>query len=167
MRETTLTIALVSVLLTGCAGDEPADSTPDADLLLTNGRVYTLDWESPAPDGSVSTTAPFGEAGWYPDAGAVAVIGGTIAFVGSTEEAMAYRGATTRVIDLAGATVLPGLIDSHTHVFELGRSMQQVDLTGVATEAEAVALIAERAATIARDPTRMWPTTPACAASVA
>jgi hypothetical protein len=52
------------------------------------------------------------------------------------------------MIDLAGATVVPGLVDSHTHVFELGAALESIDLTDIATEEEAVALAAARAKTV-------------------
>ncbi len=120
-----------------------------ADLLLTNGRVYTLTWGEPGPDGAPALDAPYSAAaGWRPDAEAVAVRDGRILFVGSAADAEAYRGASTEVLDLGGAAVLPGLIDSHTHAVSLGMSLAKVDLTGVATEEEAVALIAERAAEV-------------------
>jgi predicted amidohydrolase YtcJ len=61
---------------------------------------------------------------------------------------MEHQGESTRIVDLAGATVIPGLVDSHTHVFGLGRKLDQVGLTDIATEEEAVALIAERAKTV-------------------
>ena len=47
---------------------------------------------------------------------------------------------------LRGATLLPGLVDSHTHVAVLGARLTRVDLFGVETEEEAIRLVAERAA---------------------
>jgi len=44
--------------------------------------------------------------------------------------------------------VIPGLVDSHTHFIELGAKLESVDLTHVATEAEAVALVAARAKSV-------------------
>ncbi|HEY8149442.1 MAG TPA: hypothetical protein VIK51_11100, partial [Vicinamibacteria bacterium] len=113
-----------------------------ADLLLVGGRVYTLTWDDPAPDGTPAANAPRSATGLRPDAQAVAIRGDRIVFVGSAGEAQAWRGPKTRVIDRGGATVLPGLVDSHTHVVGLGEAQSQVDLVGVATEAEAVARVA-------------------------
>jgi predicted amidohydrolase YtcJ len=78
----------------------------------------------------------------------VAVRGGKIVFVGTTRGAQAHRGPKTRVVDLRGATLLPGLVDSHTHVAELGERAAKVDLTDVKTEDEAVDRVARRAATV-------------------
>ena len=78
----------------------------------------------------------------------MAIQGERIVFVGGAREAQAYRGPHTRVVDLAGATVLPGLVDSHTHVAELGEAASRVDLVGVTTEEEAVARVAARAAQV-------------------
>ena len=113
-----------------------------ADLLLVGGRVYTLAWDEPAPDGTPAANAPRSEAGFHPDAEAVAIRGDRIVFVGGSRDARAYRGPKTRVLDLGGATVLPGLVDSHTHIVGLGEKQSQVDLVGVASEAEAVARVA-------------------------
>jgi predicted amidohydrolase YtcJ len=123
----------------------PAAQPAPADLLLVNGRVYTFSWGEPSAEGAPAGNAPFSAAGWRPDAEAVAIRGDRIVFVGGTREAQAYRGPRTRVLDVAGATVLPGLVDSHTHVAGLGEKASQVDLTGVKTEEEAVALVAARA----------------------
>jgi predicted amidohydrolase YtcJ len=119
--------------------------TAPADLLLTNGRVYTLSWDDPAPDGTPAANAPRSAAGFHPDAEAVAVKGDRIVFVGTAVAAQAYRGPGTRVLDVSGATILPGLVDSHTHVQGLGEAASQVDLTTARTEEEAVARVAERA----------------------
>ena len=146
MNRVTLTILAALLALSACSKD-PADvaESGGADLILTNARVYTLDWGEAAPDGTIMPDAPRDEGGWHPDAQAVVTGGGEILFAGSTQEAMAYQGESTRVIDLAGATVIPGLVDSHTHVFGLGRKLDMIDLTDIATEEEAVALVAERA----------------------
>ncbi len=137
---------LTLLVMTGCSSD-PADEpgSADADLILINGRVYTLDWDEPATDGTVMANAPHDERGWHPDAAAIVTRDGEIIFVGGSKEAMEHKGETTRVIDLAGATVLPGLVDSHTHVFELGALLDRVNLIDVATEEEAIALVVERA----------------------
>ena len=129
----------------------PAHPPPaPADLLLVNGRVYTFSWGEASREGTPAGDAPFSAAGWRPDAEAVAMRGDRILFVGRTREAQAYRGPRTRVLDIAGATVLPGLVDSHTHVAGLGERASQVDLTGVKTEEEAVALVAARARALPR-----------------
>lgn len=132
----------ISALIAGCT---PSEQSKPADLILANARVYTMDWDDPAPDGTLASGAPRGEREWHPDADAVVIAGGEIAFVGSTTEARKYQVESTRVVDLAGATVIPGLVDSHTHVFGLGAALDRVNLTDVETEEEAVALIVERA----------------------
>lgn len=116
-----------------------------ADLILTDARVYTLRWGEPALDGKPAPDASYTNGRWHPDAAAVAMRGGKIVYVGSDKGALALRGKRTRVIDLNGATVIPGLVDSHTHFIELGAKLESVDLTNVTTEAQAVALVAERA----------------------
>ena len=119
-----------------------------ADLILTDARVYTLRWGEPALDGKPAPDAPHTNGKWHPDAAAVAIRGGKIVYVGSDKGALALRGKRTRVIDLNGATVIPGLVDSHTHFIELGAKLESVDLTDVTTEAQAVALVAERARSV-------------------
>lgn len=119
-----------------------------ADVLLVGGRVYTLDWPEPDGDGRPARGAPHGLDGWRPDAEAVVITGGRIAFVGRRVDAERYKGDRTRVIDLDGATIVPGLIDSHVHLANLGASLERVNLVGVETEADAVERVAERAATV-------------------
>jgi predicted amidohydrolase YtcJ len=76
------------------------------DLILHHGRVLTVNKD-------------------FAIAEAVAVEGGKISAVGSNEEVLALKGAQTEVIDLAGKTVMPGLMDSHVHPG--GASMTEFD----------------------------------------
>jgi len=87
---------------------------PPADLVLANGRVYT-----------VETAHPWAEA--------IAVRGDRILRVGKSAEMRALTGPATRVIDLKGRLVLPGLIDGHTHFLDGSIGLGQVDLTGATT----------------------------------
>ena len=64
-------------------------------------------------DGAVITENPA-----QPQASALAVRDGKIAYVGDAAGARRWIGSDTRVLRVAGATVLPGLIDSHIHVME-------------------------------------------------
>lgn len=135
-----IVVALVSVSCSPPKG-EPAD------LILTNARAYTLAWDDPSREGVPAAGAPYDSSGgWHHDATAVAVRGGRIVYVGSDSGALALRGDRSQVIDLAGGVLLPGFVDAHTHVAELGQSLDRVNLTGLSTEEEAVARIVERAA---------------------
>ena len=139
---------LTPALLVCLAAVARASPELPADLLLLNGRVYTLSWDDPAPDGAPAANAPRSHAEFRPDAEALALRGDRIVFVGTSRQAEAFRGPKTRVHNLAGATVLPGLVDSHTHVAGLGEAASQIDLTAVRTEEEAVALVAARATSV-------------------
>jgi predicted amidohydrolase YtcJ len=135
----------VLVMLAGCGDPTPA---PVAELIVTNAKVYTFSWADPSGDGHLAASAPHDPSGWHPDAGALAIKNGVITFVGTAADVEAWRGPDTTVLDVGGATVLPGLVDSHTHIFGLGAAMSRVDLNNVTTEEEAVARITARAKTV-------------------
>jgi predicted amidohydrolase YtcJ/quercetin dioxygenase-like cupin family protein len=86
-----------------------------ADLVLTNGRVYTLDPERP----------------W---AEAVAMQGERILAVGTNAEIGRLAPAATRVIDLRGAFASPGFNDAHVHVDSTGALLIGANLLDVHTE---------------------------------
>ena len=72
---------VVTTLIPACT---PGEESEPSDLILVNARVYTMAWDDPAPDGTLSSGAPRGEREWHPDADAVVITGGEITFVGST-----------------------------------------------------------------------------------
>ncbi len=72
-----------------------------ADMVIYNGKILTMD--SPDPD-SFSIVQ------------AAAIYDGKFVFVGSNEEALEYAGEQTSKIDLAGRTVMPGLVETHDHI---------------------------------------------------
>lgn len=145
-----LLASLLGVFLISFSASQSTAKTDSrvADLILIDAHVYTLRWGEPALDGKPASDAPSTHGRWHPDAAAVAIRGGKIVYVGSDKGALALRGKRTRVIDLNGATVIPGLVDSHTHFIELGAKLESVDLTNVTIEAQAVALVAERAKSV-------------------
>lgn len=74
-----------------------------------------------------------------PPAQALAVRGDKIAAIGDTPGIRALAGPTTRVIDLGGRTLIPGLIDSHIHAIRAGLSYNtEVHWFGVRTLKEAL-----------------------------
>ena len=94
--------------------------------VLYNATVRTLD-----PAGTVAE--------------AVAIRDGTIAAVGDSAELLEQFAAAERR-DLHGATVLPGLIDSHLHLLALGLNSFAVDLSKAGSIADVVAAMRARAA---------------------
>jgi predicted amidohydrolase YtcJ len=61
---------------------------------------------------------------------------------------MALKGPSTRVLDLDGRTVIPGMVDAHGHVDNLGLALRTVDLTNTNSYDEVVARVVERAKTM-------------------
>ena len=80
----------------------------NADIVFINGKVHTVDKDNRI-------------------AKAVAIKGRQIIAVGGNEEAMAYVGEGTRLIDLAGKGLIPGFIDSHLHMGLLGMNTLSID----------------------------------------
>jgi predicted amidohydrolase YtcJ len=95
------------------------------DTILLNGKIIVYD------------AAP---------AQALAVRDGKIAALGSSAEIRALAGPATRVVDLGGRTVIPGLIDSHIHAIRAGLTYTtEVQWIGVRTLAEALDRIRAKA----------------------
>jgi predicted amidohydrolase YtcJ len=76
-----------------------------------------------------------------PTAQAIALAGDRIVAVGSDADVAGYAGPQTRVVELRGRTVLPGLTDAHAHLFSLGQSLGAVDLRGCASAHECAARV--------------------------
>ena len=98
-----------------------------AELIIENARVLTMDPARPRAD-------------------AVALRGGSILAVGGRDELAAFASPTTRRIDAGGASVLPGFIDSHIHLFAGGAQLKSLSLAGVTGFAAIAAAVRERAA---------------------
>jgi len=97
-------------------------AVPVAELILANARVRTLDPVRPA-------------------ATCIAIVDGTIVSVGDHHDVAPWRGAGTEVIDLRGAALLPGLVDSHLHPFLGSEQARGADLTGLHTLEEVLAAL--------------------------
>jgi len=83
-----------------------------ADVVYRNGNVYTLNSSRPKAE-------------------AVAVKADRIVFVGSNIEAQKYVGKSTRVVDLQGKTMVPGMTDAHQHLPGVGFREMTLNLEGV------------------------------------
>jgi predicted amidohydrolase YtcJ len=103
-----------------------AQNAAPADLIVTGARVYTVDDDRPIAD-------------------ALAVRGGRVLYVGSERGAMAFKGSATRVVEMAGRTIVPGIVDAHAHLLSLGHALQVVDLVGSKSYDEVVARVAAKA----------------------
>ncbi|MGM4985578.1 MULTISPECIES: amidohydrolase [Rhizobium] len=99
-----------------------------ADLILHHGLIKTLDRTNPS-------------------ASAVAIKDGKFLAVGHDAEVMALAGPATRVIDLKGKRVLPGLIDNHTHVVRGGLNFNmELRWDGVRSLADAMNMLKRQVA---------------------
>ncbi|MDR6858354.1 putative amidohydrolase YtcJ [Variovorax guangxiensis] len=115
---------------------KPAMSdTQTPDLILHNGRITTLDRANPT-------------------AHAVAIKDGRFIGVGRSEDVLPLAGHHTRVIDLMGRPVLPGLIDNHIHIIRGGLNFNlELRWDGVRSLADAMAMLKRQ---VAITPSPQW-----------
>jgi len=79
---------------------------------------------------------------------AFAIRGGRFVAVGNNEEVLDLKGATTESINVNGATIVPGFIDSHTHLSSGSKIVTGINLTGVREKSVWLEMIAERVKTM-------------------
>lgn len=104
------------VLATAFSCKTASDDKITADLIVINANIYTVDEQ-------------------FKTANAMAIGGGVILEVGADYDITeAYE--SENVYNAQGKTIVPGLIDAHAHLFNLGVSLQQVDLVGTSSAEE-------------------------------
>src|SRR4051795_8647494 len=109
--------------------------TTNPDLILINGKFTTLDRSNPAPQ-------------------AVAITGGRFSAVGDTADILGTKVPQTKVIDLGGRRVIPGLCDNHIHVIRGGLNFNmELRWDGVTSLADAMDMLRRQ---VAITPAPQW-----------
>jgi predicted amidohydrolase YtcJ len=98
-----------------------------AQTVFINGNIYTMNERRPRAE-------------------AIVAKGDRIVFVGSNAEAKTYQTEGSRTVDLGGKTVVPGLTDSHCHIFGIGERELTLNLEGTDTLDAFLAKVKERVA---------------------
>lgn len=112
---------LLSLVISGIAF-----SQPPADLVIRGGKIVTMEAAMPV-------------------AQAIAVRGANIAALGTDVEIRRYVGPSTKVIDLKGATAVPGLIESHGHFMGIGQFKRSLNLRDAKRWDDIVSMVAAAA----------------------
>lgn len=94
------------------------------DKTFLNGNIYTMESEGSHVE-------------------ALGIKDGVIAFTGSNSEAALYE--SDQIIDLQGKTVIPGMADSHLHMYAYCQNQTSVDLAGVKSIEEMVKMMSSKA----------------------
>ncbi|MCP4745949.1 MAG: amidohydrolase [Desulfobacteraceae bacterium] len=91
-------------------------------MVIYNGAIYTMDVQKPIVE-------------------AVAVTDGKIVYAGSFKKVRRMIGKETVLTDLQGKTMTPGFIESHGHIFSLGKAKMRHDLAGIKNYQELVNIV--------------------------
>ena len=110
-------VLLSALFLFGCTSEK-------ADMVISNGIIYTMDDFNPLAE-------------------AVAIRDGKIIAVGSEYAVGSYIGNETKVLDLNGKTMVPGLIEGHGHFMGMGYAKMRLDLSTVNNYDELVDMVAD------------------------
>ncbi len=130
-------VLLLVALAWGCTSTVKSAYAPDqpADLVLFNGKIVPVDRAFSVKQ-------------------AVAVKDGKVLAVGANDEIRRLIGPGTRVVELGGRTVLPGLVDSHIHAIRSARTWDlELHWEEVRSLAEGLKMIADQAR---RTPPGTW-----------
>ena len=132
MRKNVLSLSVFAILVAGLSVQAKVQrggtaQAPPADLVLTNGRIVTVD------DGR-------------PEAEAMAVSGDRIEALGTAAEIGRLVGPSTKVIDLHGQLAIPGFIESHGHFTGIGGAQLELNLMNVQSWDEIVRMVADAVA---------------------
>ena len=116
-------VATLMISCDGTASDQSQGSSEYKYLVLRGGKIATVDKEFSIHE-------------------AVVAQGDKIIYVGSNEGVETYVGADSKVIELEGKLVLPGFIDTHGHMHDLGEKLTHLDITGAKSFAETIRIVA-------------------------
>lgn len=126
-------LAVLWLVAAACSGCQPAAGPDAAELVFTGARVITMN-----------------DSGEF--AQAVAVRGEYIVAVGSESDVGAWIGPASRVIDLDGKTIIPGINETHIHIRDLGFEQDTaVNLTPAANVADVQRLLSARLEQLERE----------------
>jgi hypothetical protein len=114
---------LLSILLLGILPSHTR--VESADLVFINGNIYTVNDKQPQAE-------------------AVAIKSDRIVFVGSNTDVKKFQDSKTRVVDLHGATVVPGMTDAHYHFLGVGQREMNLNLEGITNLEDFLAKVKER-----------------------
>jgi len=117
----------IILILIGC-------ESKHADMVIHNGTIYTM-------------------SDYNPIAETVIVKDGKIMNVGNQINYRSYIGEKTKILDLNGATMIPGFIEGHGHFMGLGYAKMRLDLSVVESYDELVDMVAE---TVEKAPPGEW-----------
>ena len=115
------------LMLMGCAEENHAGPS----MVVLNADVRTVDLGMARAEAFAITTGKFSA-------------------IGSSEEIRALASESTQIIDAQGVTIIPGLIDGHTHMISGASLAMGVDLTDIADKQEWLRMIKYRAETLPR-----------------
>ena len=130
MTRRILSVTIGVLLVVGGALSVLRAQQPAPDLILSNGKIITVDER-------------------FTIAQAVAIRGDRIVAVGTNQDIARLAGPGTRRIDLRGRALTPGLIDNHMHLLRAGTTwLNEVRFDGVDSRKKAIELLRARASVV-------------------
>lgn len=124
MRFNTIYLILFAILISCGVNTDPEVV---ADTIFFNGSIYTMDDNNPQVE-------------------AVVIKADTFLYVGTRVGADSFVGEGTKMVDLKGKTMVPGLTEGHAHIMGVGYNLLNVDLREAKSYQEVVEMVADRAA---------------------
>ena len=122
-----LFLLLIAFGLIASCDNNPASMDPE--LIVFNADIRTVDQSQNRAE-------------------AFAIKDGRFVAVGNNDEVLELKGATTESINANGATIVPGFIDSHTHLSSGSKIVTGINLTGIREKSVWLEMIAERVKTM-------------------